>query len=272
MVPEGTQQGRLGRLLEQEPPGRAAPDKSQSYWRKSYATVRRRVVTGALFLIPIITTYWFVNWFLGMIKQSVEPAIREHLRRLAVTTRFIDPAALRPDNTAYKAVETILSVIVVIVFLYVLGTMTQRTALRRLISWGESLVVRIPFVKFFYKTSKQIVETFAPSSSGALKRVVMIEFPYPPVKSLAFATGETLLEGHAEPLVNVFVATTPHLTCGYMLLLPPSKVWETNLTLEEALKFIVSGGIVHPEQVIVGTYQSSLAPAAATQKQGQAFE
>ncbi|MBM3334035.1 DUF502 domain-containing protein [Candidatus Sumerlaeota bacterium] len=270
MAPQSTQEGRLGRLLKEDPPGQAAADKSQSYWWRSYSTVRRRVVTGALFLIPIITTYWFVNWFLGMIKQSVEPAVREHIKRLAMTTRFIDPAAIRPDNTAYRAVETILSVIVVIVFLYVLGMMTQRTALRRLIALGESFVVRIPFVKFFYKTSKQIVDAVALSSSGALKKVVMIEFPHPPFKTIAFATGETLVEGNAEPLVNVFVATTPHLTCGYLLLLPRGKVWETNLTLEEALKFIVSGGIVHPDQLIVGAYQSPPPQtAAALQEQDQ---
>jgi len=239
--------GRLQQLFTAvEKREREPPAKPQSYWARSRAIIRRRIITGILFLVPIATTLWFLNFFLGSIYTHVEPSIRP-----ALTGWGMDP-----EHAGYKAVGLVTSILVVLASLYLFGLITSRAAVRRLISLAEHLVERIPFVKFFYKTSKQIVETVAMPSKGALKKVVLIDFPYPGIKAIAFATGETPLVGLSEPFVNVFVATTPNPTSGYLVLLPRSQVWETDLTMEEGVKFIVSGGILHPDNVTFSPYRS----------------
>ena len=265
MDSEKREPGRFERLLESGETKRAELKPAPSYMARSYAIIRRRIITGALFLIPIITTYWFLNWFLGTINSYVEPGVRPYLEHWSEALFNI---TINPENVSYKAVGLLMSVTIVLLLLYLLGLMTSRTAIRRLIVFGESLVVRIPFVKFFYKTSKQIVDTLALPATGALKKIVLIEFTYPPMKAVAFATGETPVKGSPEPFVNVFIPTTPHLTAGYMVLLPPNMVWETDLTMEDALKFIISGGILHPASLAYRPYRLEL-PADAALHAGQ---
>ena len=244
--------GHLERILsENEGKGRE-PEKPRSYWARNYAIIRRRIITGMLFAIPIAATVWCLDLFLELISPyfNFEWLLRPVLER----------RGWKPGSMAYKTIGLTMSVLVVLALLYLVGLMTSRTAVRRLIGLAERVVERIPFVKFFYKTSKQIVDIVTLPSKGAVKKVVLIDFPSPPLKTIAFATGETLVQGGAEPFVNIFVATTPHLTAGYMVLLPRSQVWETDLTMEDALKFIISGGILHPDQVALRPYRSA-APA-----------
>jgi len=152
--------------------------------------------------------------------------------------------------------------------LYLFGLITSRAAVKRLIGLGERLVVQIPFVKFFYKTTKQIVDTLAMSSKEALKKVVVVDFFRTGMKTIAFVTGETPVTGRSEPLVNLFVPTTPNPTSGYLVLLPPEEVWETDLTMEQAMSVIVSGGILPPERITLFPYRRQSAPASAPGPEG----
>jgi uncharacterized membrane protein len=153
------------------------------------------------------------------------------------------------EGALYNTVGIVLSLVLVLALFYLVGLITARRAVRRLISLGEWFVVRIPFVKFFYKTTKQIVDTIAVSTSGALQRVVIIEYPRKGIRTVAFMTGETRIDGEQEPYINLFVPTTPNPTSGYMIILPASQVMDTNMTIEEGVKFIVSGGILPPARL-----------------------
>jgi uncharacterized membrane protein len=246
--------GRLEQLFSGNAQKEREPEKPQSYWARNYALIRRRIITGILFLIPILVTLWFLQLFLGFIHFYFE-------RPLKV---ILAPWGITPDSVAYKVVAYGMSVLALLILSYLLGLVTARTAVRRLISLVERLVECIPFVKFFYKTTKQIVEIVAMPSKSALKKIVVIEFPRLGVKSLAFATGETPVEGQAEPLVNVFIPTTPNPTSGYLVLLHPSPVWETDLTMEKGLHFIISGGILAPDHLILSPYRSPAPPAASS--------
>ncbi len=240
---------RLGRFISRAEARRREPAPPKGYWARSYAIIRRRIITGILFLIPIATTLWFLNFLLSSIYTKFEPFLKPIL---------IQQWKIAPDSVAYKAVGVVMSVITALAMLYLFGLITSRTAVRRLIGLAESLVVRIPLVKFFYKTSKQIAETLALPTGSARKKVVAIDFPRLGIKTIAFATGETSLEGDPQPYVNVFVPTTPNPTSGYLVLLPRESVWETNLTFEQAMRFIVSGGILPPDQILLRPYQTSL--------------
>jgi uncharacterized membrane protein len=238
--------GAVDKFFEKAAAKEGGPVRFQSYWTQSTAIIRRRIITGLLFAIPIVTTYWFLDLFLKPIYTRCEPGLRPVLEHWGMDY----------GTLAYSAVMVLMSVVAVLAILYLLGLVLSRAAIRRLISLAEDLVERIPFVKVFYKTAKQIVEMATLSSKGALKKVILIDFPCPPLKAIAFATGETVVKGSAEPSVIVYVATSPHITAGYMVLLPRSQVWETDLTTEEALKFVISGGILHPDQINFWPYGS----------------
>lgn len=258
MSVEKTRPGRLVEILAkaEEKGGKVLP---LSLGARIRALLRRRIITGALFLIPIAITVWVVSIVLDIIDPLVGPAVRQAMQwwKISPETTFTVFSLSVKMWLVVKVIGVLISIVVVMAFLYLVGFVTERTAARRLITLGERLVLRIPFVKFFYKTSKQIVDTLALTSKGAPKKVVIIDFPYPGIKVLAFATGETPLEGSPEKYVNVFVAKTPNPTSGFLLLLPMSQVWETDLTLEEGLKWVISGGILHPEQLAWRPYQAA---------------
>lgn len=238
--------GHLERILSKAEREKREPGKPPSLWTRTMATTRRRVIAGILFLIPIATTIWFVKFFLETIYTSFEPVLKPVLE---------DRLSLDPEGTVYTAVGVILSVVVVLAFLYLVGIFVSRTFVRRVIALAEQLVVHIPFVKFFYKTTKQIVDALSLPTKGSVKKVVVIDFFRTGMKTLAFATGETPTEGQDAPYVNLFVPTTPNPTSGYLVMLPPSDVWETNLTMEEAMTLIVSGGILPPERLSLLPYR-----------------
>lgn len=260
--PNGPQRpGRLEEILARAESREPEPEKPPSIWVQTRATIRRRIITGVLFLIPIATTIWFVNFFLRWIYASFEPLLRPILQGWG----------MRPDSAAFRAVGIVMSVLAVLILLYLVGLITGRAAVRRLIDLGERLLVRIPFVKFFYKTTKQIVDAIALPSKGSIKKVVLIDFFRPGMKTIAFVTGETPVEGMPEPYVNLFVPTTPNPTSGYLVMLPRDQVYETGLSMEEAMTFIVSGGILPPGRLRTLPYQPTFPPAPEKPKEiGQA--
>ena len=233
-----TTSGRWEKLLAGEVEGQPASGKRLSIWAETRNVIRRRIIAGILFLIPIATTVWFLSFFLQTIYRRVEPLIRPQLLQWNMDV----------EGPAYTAVALTLSILSVLIFLYLVGLFVSRTAVRRLIELGESLLVRIPFVKFFYKTTKQIVDAIS-LPKGAVKKVVICDFFRTGMKTVAFATGETPAEGPHKYYVNLFVPTTPNPTSGYLVMLPPEEVYETDLSLEEATRLIVSGGILPPEKI-----------------------
>lgn len=105
---------------------------------------------------------------------------------------------------------------------------------------------KIPFVRTIYSASKQVIESVSMPNKAAFKSVVLVEFPRPGFKSIGFLTGH--IQGPSgESLYKVYVPHAPILTTGFLEIIPPHEVTETNLTIEEGFKMILSGGIVSPD-------------------------
>lgn len=230
---------RLEEIISQVETKVDEPRKPPSVWARTAASLRNRIITGIVFVLPIVVTIWFVQFFLNTIYARIEPVLKPSL---------VGGWGMDPTGAAYKAVGILLSVIVVVAVLYLVGLITARRAVRRLIGLAEMIVVRIPFVKFFYTTTKRIVDSVtASSSSSVVKKVVVIEYPRRGVHAIGFVTGLTIMPGQSEPLVNLFVPTTPNPTSGYMVMLKANEVYETDLSIEEAMRFVISGGILPPD-------------------------
>ena len=117
------------------------------------------------------------------------------------------------------------------------------------IAAGERILSRIPGVQFCYNTIKQVTKILSQPRSKAFQKVVMIEYPRRGIRGLAFFSGITVIPKTGEVMINIFIPTTPNPTSGFLLLMRPEEVLETNLTVADATRFIISGGVVSMENL-----------------------
>jgi uncharacterized membrane protein len=118
---------------------------------------------------------------------------------------------------------------------------------RRFIKMGENLMLKLPIVKSVYSASKQVMDTFSNSTKAAFTATVLVSFPHPGARALGFVTG-TILDPDGRKLYRIFVATTPNPTSGFLILLPEEDVTFTDISVEDGIKMIVSGGMLAPKQ------------------------
>jgi uncharacterized membrane protein len=143
-----------------------------------------------------------------------------------------------------------LGLLIMLAFLTLVGFLAAGLAGRTLVHIGERLLSRMPIVRSVYGTLKQIFETVLAQSSRSFREVVLIEYPRRGIGAIAFVTGPTRGEVQArsgEELVNVFLPTTPNPTSGFLLFVPKSDLVHLDMTIEEGIKLVISGGIVAPK-------------------------
>jgi uncharacterized membrane protein len=142
-----------------------------------------------------------------------------------------------------------LGLLITLAFLTLVGMLTAGFAGRSLIRVGERLLSRMPVVRSVYGTLKQIFETVLAESSTSFREVVLVEYPRRGIGALGFVTGPTRgeIQGKADDeLVNVFLPTTPNPTSGFLLFVPKRDLIPLDMTIEEGMKMVISGGIVAP--------------------------
>ncbi len=157
---------------------------------------------------------------------------------------FIDPAVA---NWPWLW-RALLSLGILLVVIYVLGEIAARTVGRRILGYGEAILLRVPFVKVVYRVSKQVVEAFQRPSARAFKSVVFLEFPRPGMRAVGFVTS-TLTRPDGSVWKTIFVPTTPNPTTGFLQMVAASDLEETDMTVEEGVKMIMSLGVLVPKRV-----------------------
>lgn len=196
--------------------------------RGSVATrVRNRVVSGLVVLVPVAITIFALRFLVGVMAGVLLPVIGPVVDHWPWSWR----AAL--------------SVALLLSIAYLLGEVAAHVVGRKLLALGEGLVLRVPFVKVIYSASKQVVEALGARRESQFKSVVLIEFPRLGTRSLGFLTG-TIERPDEEPWRTVFIPTTPNPTTGFLQLVPASQVLPTEMTVEEAIKTIMSLGVLPP--------------------------
>ncbi len=189
--------------------------------------IRSRILTGILVVVPLGVTILVLRFFFNMVDGILQPALK----------------------TALGYTIPGLGLILTGVLLYGIGLFASWVLGRRLIHWGESLLKRIPLVKNIYTAAKQVVETLSLPQKQAFKRVILVEFPRPGMWVVAFVTGEVYNNTDGKKLIKLFIPTAPNPTSGYLELVPEDQVKETNMSVEDGIKMIVSGGILSPERL-----------------------
>jgi uncharacterized membrane protein len=197
------------------------------------ARIRAYFFAGILITAPIGITVWLAWQIITWIDQIV----RDFL-----------PPVYNPETYLPFSVPG-LGLVIVIVALTLIGALTANLTGRIALRLGERILARMPVVRSVYSALKQIFETVLARKSTAFRQVVLIEYPRRGIWVLGFRTGTT--EGEVQNLtedemVNVFIPTTPNPTSGFLLFLPSEDVYVLDMTVEDGIKMVVSGGIVTP--------------------------
>lgn len=217
--------------------------RKSSMWARLKSNVRRRLLSGILLLMPFGVTLLVMRWLFQWVAGFIRPIITFIISKLSQ----VPVIEAVPDIYITVSVAT-LSIVVLLVLLYLVGVIGQFVIGKRLIKVGETLLMRIPLVRTIYTATKQVAQAVSLPDSAALKSVVLVEFPRPGFKAVGFLTGY-IEDSAGKKFCKVLIPTTPNPTTGFFEIIPIEDVVETTLTVEEAFKMIISGGIVAPDVV-----------------------
>ncbi|MEE8622968.1 MAG: DUF502 domain-containing protein [Alphaproteobacteria bacterium] len=213
------------------PKGEAHPHKSMV--GRLSARLRNYLLTGILVTAPIAITFYIAWLGINFVDSRVIPLI---------------PEKYNPET--YLPFDILgLGLVIVIIALMLVGWLTASFVGRLFLRTGERVLARMPVIRSIYGALKQVFETVLSHRSTAFREVVLIEYPRRGIWALGFLTGMT--EGEvqnltAEDVLNVFLPTTPNPTSGFLLFLPKEDVLVLDMTVEEGIKMVMSGGIVTP--------------------------
>jgi uncharacterized membrane protein len=203
-----------------------------------FARMRAYFLTGVLVSAPLAITFGLAWWFIEFVDSKVIPLI---------------PAHYNPENYLPIGYEDYgipgFGLLVMLVFITVVGWFTTNFAGRALIKLYERILGRIPAVRSIYSAVKQILETVLANQSNAFRQAVLLEYPRRGMWAIGFITGETKGEVQhltEDTVINIFLPTTPNPTSGFLLFVPRRDVVVLDMTVEEAIKMVMSGGIVTP--------------------------
>ena len=196
------------------------------------AALRKWLIAGLLVIVPLVITLGVLNWIIGMLDQTLA----------------ILPEAWQPDRVIGMHIPGF-GVILTLLILLLVGGIASNFIGRKLVGWGDALVRRIPVVRSIYSSVKQVSDTVFSDSGNAFRTAVMVQWPREGVWTVAFVTGQPSGEVAAllrDDYVSVFVPTTPNPTGGYFVLVRRSECIELEMSVDAALKYIVSMGVVAP--------------------------
>jgi uncharacterized membrane protein len=145
-----------------------------------------------------------------------------------------------------------MGVLATILLVYLVGLVVSNFLGQKLLGAGEKILTKIPLVREVYAPVKQVVQLALMSSdANKFTRVVAIRTPGSPMRVIGFVTGEFHEEGNPAPVISVFVPTSPNPTTGVLLFCDPEIIYETNMKIETAMKMLISGGIVAPDDFMI---------------------
>lgn len=197
------------------------------------ARLRAYLLAGILVTAPISITFYLAWLFISFVDARVTPLI---------------PPTYNPESYLPFSIPG-LGVVVLLAALILIGMVTAGFVGRLLQRTSERLLARMPIIRTVYGAVKQILETVLAQQSNAFREAVLVEYPRRGIWAIAFITGRT--EGEvqnltAEETINIFLPTTPNPTSGFLLFVPKKDIVPLSMTVEEAIKMVISGGIVTP--------------------------
>ena len=199
--------------------------------------IRSWFFTGILVMTPLILTIYVVWAFITFVDNLVVPLV---------------PIEYRPSYYLPFSIPG-LGLIIVFLFTTFVGILATGLFGRTLIRLWENILNRMPVVRSVYSAIKQILETVMATQSDAFRQAVLVEYPRKDIWAIGFVTGSTkgeVSDNVNKKMVNVFMPTTPNPTSGFLLFFPEKDLIFLEMSVEDALKLVVSGGMVVPKRKI----------------------
>lgn len=195
--------------------------------------MKKYFITGLLALVPLIITIWVLITLIHTLDLS-----------LALLPEAWQPKKLFGFNVLG------LGALLTLVIIFVTGVVATNIFGQQIITWWESLLSRVPFVKSIYSSVKQVSDTLFSDSGNAFRKAVLVEYPRQGSWTIAFVTGVPggdVVNHLTGDYISVYVPTTPNPTSGFFLMMPKADVIELDMSVDEALKYIISMGTVAPK-------------------------
>lgn len=210
---------------------------------KTAKALKKYLITGILVWLPIAVTVWVISYIVSASDQLVN----------------LLPRQWRPQYVFGFNIPG-LGVIVAIAVLFVTGLFAANVLGRQILAAWDSLLGRIPVVKSIYSSVKKVSESLLSDSSRSFKTPVLVPFPQPGIWTIAFVSGHIpdKLKGSLsqdDDYISVYVPTTPNPTGGYYIMVKKSDVRELDMSVDQALKYVISLGMVMPDEIQIKTIQ-----------------
>jgi len=190
--------------------------------------MRRRFITGLAVSLPVVTTFVVIWLFV----QFIAGWSVELLKLIPVLKRVPGPILL------------LVGLLILIVLVYLMGILAASYLGRRLLRWAEKLLTRPPVIKTIYNAIRQVVNSVLVDKRQSFRSVVLVQFPYRDSWALGFITNPEPWVIDGKEHANVYVPTMPNPTSGWYLIVPTDEVIPLEMTVEEGLKIVISGGLV----------------------------
>ncbi|MEP7182402.1 MAG: DUF502 domain-containing protein [Betaproteobacteria bacterium] len=212
--------------------------------------MKRYLIAGLLVWVPLGITIWVMNALVSTLDQTL----------------LLVPEIAQPDKLLGFHIPGF-GVLLSFVILLLTGAVAANFIGQRLIRFWEGLLGRIPFVKSIYSSVKQVSDTVLSDQGTAFRKALLVEFPRPGCWTIAFQTGVPAGEVAAHlpgEHISVYVPTTPNPTGGYFVMVPRASARDLDMTVDEALKYIISMGVVAPHASASSLSHPPTEPAAGT--------
>jgi uncharacterized membrane protein len=201
-------------------------------WKKIKSNIRANLIPGMIVVVPIVISILVLRWLINFFDNLLRPIVENFL------------------HIYIPGIGLLLSII----FIYLVGLSTKNYFGNKFIQLGEWFVIRIPVAKTVYTAVKQIITTLTTRESNQPQKVVIIEYPRNGIYSIGLFNGFIDDPATGEKLGSILIITSINPASGFTVLVPFSQIRFTDLSLDKMMKYIVSGGIVIPENFKIVPY------------------
>lgn len=200
------------------------------------AAMRRWLLAGLLVLVPLAITVWLLNWIIGTLDQTLQ----------------ILPGAWQPDTLLGFHIPGF-GVLLALAIVLSIGAVASNFLGRKLVRWWDALLSRIPIVRSIYSSVKQVSDTLFSEDGNAFRKALLVQWPREGVWTIAFQTGMPggdVANHLTGDYMSVYVPTTPNPTGGYFVMLKRADCIELKMSVDEALTYVISMGVVVPGSAV----------------------
>jgi uncharacterized membrane protein len=215
--------------------------------------LKKYLIAGLLVWLPLAITIWVLSWVLGLMSGVFDSML------LAIEA--VLPSAAHPPIEWLRGIPG-LGVAVLLIVLLVTGMAATNIAGQWALRQGDRLLSRTPIVKSIYNSVKQVSDTLFSSNGNAFREAVLVQYPRPGAWTIAFVTGRPggeVAQHLSGDYLSIYVPTTPNPTSGFFLILPRADTVALAMSVDEALKYIISMGVVAPPLPAVPPLQAATA-------------